>query len=341
MIENPIAEAAEKIRAITKDLLVNKLASLYPQNYHYMSGNYPVHMIKQGYGEHGGGFFRNADVIVLARSGEFIEGNVRQNVSSVHTTWEFREAKMKPAEDLAVVRFSPHLILSLFSLLKKELPDLDSPERIQRSLGVLSERGRIATEIISLSRRALVAMGEDDPDFLPEGDRDYGILAMTGLNEMFAELGYATVHPELLTYINTFDIYQRRGEFEAAITSICSNMRAQPVEEWFKELVDEVLRKKLFPGTGRNQNGINWHFTHHIRSSHPYDYHTEIPWYWGISESGEVSELRAYVSGYGEDRVIEIKKAQRCPEHLLSDGPKIARIFLENLVKSFYPKLTI
>lgn len=338
MAENPIAEGATQIKEQVRELFT-KLDGVYPDNYHYRAGNYPTFVIMKGHGEHGGGFFQQGDLILLSKTGDFTSGRVRQRVGGDHTVWQFSDARLEPSSAMEIVRFSPRLVLNLLDSLASELDEASDPKRIKSSLYVLEKRSEFAGQVISTSRKALLEMGEEDPN-IEVGQSDFGQTALRGLSEMLSEIKPSRTGLTLGQRVATFNYFKQKGQLQEAVRELCSNMIASPVEEWFEKLIKEVQDQDLFPETALDVDGTVWFgptsriTTDDVIKSGHTDYGKNELWMWGISSDGRVREFMKYRAN--QDRSLIL---QRCPQHLLEQGPWITESFIKAVIKRGFPKL--
>ena len=345
MTENPILEAADKIKVTTQQLINEDFQDIFPKNYSYRCGNYnSIFIPMKGFGEHGGGFFRQADMVVLTRTGEFKSGLVKQTVADDHTCWEFFDARLVQADGLTVVKYSPRLILDLFKQLEDEYVEFEEPERIEKAIKALPKRAEVAQEIIAISREALIEMGEDNPE-IPSGEKDYGIAIMPMLNEIFAELNPVCT-PSFQQREAAFNYFKRREDLKTEVSNLCSVMRVKSVEEWFSELTAKMVSDNVFPITHQDKDDSEWYYpdsphdgTYRIRSSHSSwggaGRDADL-WTWGISKSGDVREIKDFSRSTNGSLIT-----QRCAEHLLQDGPAVASALVAKVASQFFPKLKV
>ncbi len=339
--DNPIAKGAEEINSIVTLFVQKDLEGIFPKNYVYAHGNYDlVFIVASGHGNQAGGFFKDAEMVVLNPEGEFKSGLVNQYVGNYDSCWRFENAKLELAKPLQVIKYSPRLVACLFSQIEEELETQEDPQKANRVLEALHQRGEILNQVVSISRHALIEMGEEDPSVLIKGEKDYGIQAMEGIKEIIANLpGHSKQERSTAQKEAALGLFSKREELVAEMKSLTENMRVKPVEERFRDIVGEIVGAGIFPELVE-YDGESWFAVTNMEStmkagiwskmeSHhePYGH-----WVWGVSKSGLVREIEVYMT---------IPKIRSCPEHLLEQGGSILHNLINQTVRKQFPKIKI
>jgi hypothetical protein len=333
-VENPISSGATIIRKSVETFVQTQLKDNFPKNYHYMVGNYnSVFQVIEGYGDQAGGFFRNAKMIVLTPDGKLKTGQVHQRVGDYHSSWEFYNAKLEPASDLDVVKFGPVLVRKLFAQIETEITDLEDQQKIENSLNVLIQRGKIWSEIETVSRQSRLEMGEEDID-KHLGDADFGDMAKEDINNILT--GFSNKEVSSLNQMkSSFEFFKKKRSLMQEVKDLSANMRAKNVEAWFQPLVANLVENKIFPETAKDEGEIRWFVAN--RSFEGYYFNVSDKrggfWYWGVSENGQVR--KAIVA---EDKVVE----QRWDaEQLLTQSDEVVRFIVNAVARNAFPKIKV
>lgn len=329
--QNPIKFGAEAIKKSTQNLVRGQMQGIFPNNYQWMAGDYNlIFLTMDRYGDQDGGFSKNAHMIVLSPNGEFKSGLVNQKVADDYSSWKFRDARLKDAADLQVVRYGPRLISELFSKLQSEMREYEDPERIARGLKILDMRIQTQTEIARISRGALNAMGEEGETevSVPTDIRD-DIFAT--IEDAISRTGKKPKLSDFELMKKAFSLYENRKKLVEDIKSLASNMRVKPVEDRLVALASEAIEIDADDKAARkDQDGRVWFVPGQYRGEPISVRHNpDEGWVMAISEGG-VREVRLYVTS-GSPRW--------CAEHVLEKAGPIAQAIIGRAVGKVFPKL--
>lgn len=310
--ENPIKFGAQTIRDLSTVLVTTELNGVFPRNYVYQVGDYNLifHSMRD-YGEHGGGFSVSDDMIVLTPEGEYKSGNVKHDVQDWTNSWKFRDADLKPASDLEIVRYSPALLGELFHQLVDELGEQTEFESVTKVVASLGKRKDILEKVRTTSNASLREMG-GNPDEQPQGEE-----------EITREKKIIERENKLLRRANAaLSLYRDSDQLVRSIQDVVQGGRAGKAEETLLA----ILQRGVEEGVLERNEFEDWENLG-VRS-----YHGDRAWNMVIAD-GKIQEAYAY-SGIQEP-------TRACPEHTLQMAPDIAQAIISRGVKKVFPKLEL
>src|SRR5258708_2320848 len=185
---------------------------------------------------------------------------------------------------------------------------------------VLTRRKGVPSRVYVHSSDALREMGEELPNIPYWQGRD--------IESALAEISEKG-HPFTLV----IEFAKLRESKIAEVSRLAKQMRAKPVEEYLKELVDETLQIGIFPAIAK-ADGKNWFAPDkwgnkgEVQSYHSVPYKER--YYWVISDEGDVQEAR--IVGHEEDE-INFRELRPCAEHLLEQAGYITDKFVTAAVQ--------
>lgn len=340
---NPIANGAENIRATVKGAVREGLSGVFPKNRQWHVGDYDlVFVIQKGFGERGG-FYSGANMVVLTPEGDFRSGLVSQQVEHGYSEWVFRDAKLDPASDLEVVRFGPQLVANLLEQIKSELQGQEDPEKIAKVVNFLVKNTDLYIRMLEVSRVALEGMGEVDPEL---SFRDTGRPNISEEVRQFAEAferqqpGFKIVREPDLGKLGqekaAIDLFMRKGELMNEVREIASNMRADAVESWLKNVAAKMTDSGIFPGSWQDAEGIIW-----AGDRAPYaGLMTNLYPIYSRGKHG----LRFWSWSKERVREFEVKQGSffeehACAEHLLEQASVILERVINLSARQFFPRI--
>lgn len=342
---NPILRGAEQLRSIVKTSVQENLQGIFPRNYVYGRGDYNlIFVVSEGHGDIAHGFYSSAKMVVLTPEGDIKSGQVRQDVGSWSSFWEFREAKLGKASDLEVVRYTPQLLKNLFEQLEDELSEEESPQKITNGINYIFNNQNLHMQALAISHKALKEMGEEDPDLVHE---DSGQPEIKDLAEIIKALEEQNPQYKIARRSNrnasieqkkaVIDLFANKQNLIDELRAIVSNMRAPLVEKRVGEVVREARDKNIFPITWEDEKEMGWF------GNKDTDFQTlSGPIYskgkhegraWCVSVDGQVREF--------EKKSNNVFEPYFCAEHLLKQAPEIMEEFINKSAKSFFRKIRI
>lgn len=311
--ENPIKFGAQAIRDLSKHLVTVDINGVFPKNYVYEVGDYYLVFYNiAGYGEQYGGFSTSDDMIVLTPQGEYKSGRVEHDVQDWTNSWKFRDADLKPASDLEIVKYSPILLGNLFHQLVDELGEHTELEAVMQVFSALGKRKDILEKTQTISSASLMEMGVNPDERSPKYE-----------GEAAREKKKTEKEDELLRKANAaLNLYKDKDQIVHGIQEVVEGGRAGNAEA----AILAILQRGVKEGVLEQGEFKNWENLG-VRS-----YHGNQAWNMVI-KGDRIQEAYAY---YG------IQKPNRiCAEHTLERAPAIARAIILRAVNKVFSQLEL